>query len=82
MTNYKNLYDFFDFTNIFSVIQFNIFNTFVKNILIPIINNIFDFEYKLNDFYIFNVNITPFLKDIIILIIIFFILSIYNPIKY
>ena len=82
MTNYKNLYDFFDFTNIFSVIQFNIFNTFVKNILIPIINNIFDLDYKLNDFYILNVNITPFLKDIIILIIIFFILSIYNPIKY
>ena len=81
MHKYNNLYDFFDISNAFSVIQFNIFNTFIRNILVPIINNIFDFDYKLNNFYIFNINIKPFIKDIIILIIIFFIFTIFRPIK-
>lgn len=77
----KNIYDFFDISNAFSVIQFNIFNTFIKNILVPLINNLFNFDFKLNDFYIFNINIKPFIKDIIILIIIFFVFTIFRPIK-
>ena len=77
----KNIYDFFDISNAFSVIQFNIFNTFIKNILVPLVNNLFNFDFKLNDFYIFNINIKPFIKDIIILIIIFFIFTIFRPIK-
>ena len=77
----KNIYDFFDISNAFSVIQFNIFNTFIKNILVPLVNNLFNFDFKLNDFYIFNINIKFFIKDIIILIIIFFIFTIFRPIK-
>ena len=76
-----NLYDFFDLSNIFSVIQFNLFNTLIKNFLLPIINNILDIDYKLSDCYIFDINIKPFLKDIIILLIILFIFSILKPIK-
>ena len=77
----KTLYDFFDISNGFSVIQFNIFNTFIKNFLLPIIDNILDIDYKLKDLYIFNINIKPFIKDIIILLIIFCIFNIFRPIK-
>ena len=77
----KTLYDFFDISNGFSVIQFNIFNTFIKNFLLPIIDNILDIDYKLKDLYIFNINIKPFIKDIIILLILFCIFNIFRPIK-
>lgn len=76
-----SLYDFFDLSNIFSVIQFNLFNTLIKNFLFPIINNILNIDYGLSGYYIFNTNIKPFLKDIIILLIILFIFSILKPIK-
>ena len=77
----KNIYDFFDISNGYNVLQFNIFNTLIQNILIPLINNFFDMDYNLNDFYIFNINIKPFIKDIIILFIIFLIFTIFRPIK-
>ena len=77
-----NIYDFFDLSNGFSVIQFNIFNSFIKSFLLPVIDNMLEVDYKLNDFYVFNINIKPFLKDIIILLIIFFIFNLFKPIKY
>ena len=76
-----NLYDFFDLSNAFSVIQFNLFNTLIKNLLLPIIDNILNIDYKLSDCYILNTNIKPFLKDIIILLIILLIFSFLKPIK-
>jgi len=78
---YKNINEFFDLSNAFSVIQFNIFNTVIKNFLLPLIDNILDIDYKLSDFYILNTNLKPFLKDIIILLVIFLILNIFKPIK-
>jgi len=77
----KNIYQFFDISNAYNVIQFNIFNTLIQNILFPLINNIFNFDRNLNDLYLFNLNIKPFMKDIIILIIIFLIFTIFRPIK-
>jgi len=62
-----------DITNASSIIQFNIFNTIIKNLLMPIFDKLLKMDYKLKDFYIFDINIKPFIKEIIILIIIFYI---------
>lgn len=78
---YKNLFDFFSLSNAYSVIQFNIFNIIIKNLLLPIIDKILDFDYKLCDFYFCKINIKPVFKEILILIIIFIILNIFIPIK-
>jgi hypothetical protein len=62
-----------DVTSAPSVIQFNIFNTIIKNLLMPIFDKLLKIDYKFKDFYIFDINIKPFIKEIIILIIIFYI---------
>ena len=78
---YKNLLQFFSFSNAYSVIQFNIFNIIIKNLLLPIIDKLLNIDYNISDLYICKINIKPVFKDILILIIIFIIFNIFIPIK-